>query len=344
MQRCCQEDRKQTALDWPKDCHRRWWKRQHSCLPRSSEQISKGNQHHTGQGWLRNLVKQGGDPETSVPVWMKEGFPLGIEVPLEINTVFPETMEDTKAVEQSRGFPVLTSVEDVEAASNYKSFEEAGKAAEDELERIAQLGYAIQARNWSEVVTRVGKGAALTKLGCIQKPRPDGTTKTRLIVDMRRSGINGKMEIRQRVVLPRVTEVASAWRHLQARNPGEHITLAVIDFKDAFYTCRLSSQEMKCGSEREKGILYPSSGSIWISMRATVVGSNRSTTHAAGLSTATRDKVAVLCRRPHFGCQWQRCIATAHRPHHGVPVVASPWIRACMEQAAARVQRDLDRI
>ena len=295
-------------------------------------------------GLVAELVKQGGDPETSVPVWMKEGFPLGIEVPLEINTVFPETMEDTKAVEQSRGFPVLTSVEDVEAASNYKSFEEAGKAAEDELERIAQLGYAIQARNWSEVVTRVGKGAALTKLGCIQKPRPDGTTKTRLIVDMRRSGINGKMEIRQRVVLPRVTEVASAWRHLQARNPGEHITLAVIDFKDAFYTCRLSSQEMKCGSEREKGILYPSSGSIWISMRATVVGSNRSTTHAAGLSTATRDKVAVLCRRPHFGCQWQRCIATAHRPHHGVPVVASPWIRACMEQAAARVQRDLDRI
>ena len=196
-------------------------------------------------GLVAELVKQGGDPETSVPVWMKEGFPLGIEVPLEVNTVFPETAEDTKAVEQSRGFPILTTVEDVEAASNYKSFEEAGKAAEDELERIAQLGYAIQAGSWSEVVTRVGEGAALTKLGCIQKPRPDGTTKTRLIVDMRRSGINGKMEIRQRVVLPRVTEVASAWRHLQARNPGESITLAVIDFKDAFYTCRLSSKEMK---------------------------------------------------------------------------------------------------
>ena len=99
------------------------------------------------------------------------------------------------------------------------------------------------------------------------------------------------------MVLPRVTEVASAWKHLQARNPGEHITLAVIDFKDAFYTCRLSSKgDEICSSEREKGILHPSSSGIWTSLRATAVGSNSSTTHAAGLSTATRDTVTVLCQ------------------------------------------------
>ena len=205
---------------------------------------------------LAEMVRQGEDPEVSVPEWMTHGYPLGIEVPLTVNEVFPATEEDTKAVEMSRTFPVLTSWEDVEAAKNYKSFEEAGRPAEEELERIAQLGYAKQVKTWSEVTASVGAGAALTKLGCIQKVRPDGTLKTRLIVDMRRSGINGKMQIRQRVVLPRVTEVASSWRHLKSQFPEEEATLAVIDFKDAFYTCRLDQREMKYAVVQGQGGFY----------------------------------------------------------------------------------------
>lgn len=49
-------------------------------------------------GLVAELVKQGGDPETSVAVWMKEGFPLGIEVPLEVNTVFGGGHQSSGAV------------------------------------------------------------------------------------------------------------------------------------------------------------------------------------------------------------------------------------------------------
>ncbi len=192
---------------------------------------------------IKRLLEIGGGPEKHVPVWMEEGFPLGIEVPLETNNVFPTTAEDTKAVEASRTFQTLTATADVLQAENYKSFQEAGEPAEAELERIAQLGYATWAADWEAVTASVGAGAALTKLGCIQKEKPDGTLKTRLIVDMRRSGINGKMTIRQRVVLPRVTEVATSWQQLRAMYQGQPLTLAVIDFKDAFYTCRLNPQE-----------------------------------------------------------------------------------------------------
>ena len=108
-----------------------------------------------------------------------------------------------------------------------------------------KMGYATWEPDWTAVTASVGAGAALTKLGCIQKEKPDGSIKTRLIVDMRRSGINGKMTIRQRVVLPRVTEVVTSWQQLAAMYTGQPLTMAVIDFKDAFYTCRLSEVEKK---------------------------------------------------------------------------------------------------
>ena len=196
-------------------------------------------------GMIKRLLEIGGGPEKHVPVWMEEGFPLGIEAPLETNNVFPTTAEGTKAVEASRNFQTLTAMADVLQAENYKSFQEAGEPAEAELERIAQLGYATWAADWETVTASVGAGAALTKFGCVQKEKPDGTLKTRLIVDMRRSGINGKMTIRQRVVLPRVTEVATSWQQLRAMYQGQPLTLARIDFKDAFYTCRLNPQEKK---------------------------------------------------------------------------------------------------
>ena len=100
------------------------------------------------------------------------------------------------------------------------------------------MGYATKCTSWQEVVAYTGPGASLTKLGCIQKARPDGSTKTRLVVDCRRSGVNGLMVIRQRVVLPRVSDVALDWKAL--RHQGEPIEIAVVDFCDAFYHCRLA--------------------------------------------------------------------------------------------------------
>ena len=188
---------------------------------------------------LAAMLRAAGDPEEDVPVWMEHGYPLGIEAKLGSNAVFPETDGDTKAVEMSRTFQTLTQLMEVEGAKNYKSFEEAGEPAEEELERICA------ASSWGQVETLVGKGATLTKMGCIQKPKPDGTVKTRLIVDMRRSGVNGLMRIRQRVVLPRVTDVATSWQQLKRMYPHHWFILLVVDFKDAFYTCRLAPQEKK---------------------------------------------------------------------------------------------------
>lgn len=205
---------------------------------------------------LESLLNMSHDPEKDVANWLREGFPLGIEKELGVNNVFPMTEGDTKAVELSRQFPLLTDWDDVDQAENYKSFQEAGRAALEELERVAEAGYATRCNSWAEVLRSAGEGASLTRLGCIQKPKPGGGVKTRLVVDCRRSGINGLMCIRQRVVLPRVSDVANDWATMMQEENNAVVHLAVIDFRDAFYQCRLAPMERKHVVVKASGSVY----------------------------------------------------------------------------------------
>ncbi|CAJ1364653.1 unnamed protein product [Effrenium voratum] len=71
-----------------------------------------------------------------------------------------------------------------------------------------------------------------------------GGEKVRLLVDTRRSGVNGMMKVRERVVLPRITDVAAAWENLLRLNCEDtQAELMVADFKDAFNMLGLRQNE-----------------------------------------------------------------------------------------------------
>ena len=66
----------------------------------------------------------------------------------------------------------------------------------------------------------------------------------RLIVDMRRSGVNGKMRVFERVVLPRISDVADCLKELlKHARAGEVPEFYIVDFSDAFYTLGLHPDE-----------------------------------------------------------------------------------------------------
>ena len=116
------------------------------------------------------------------------------------NGVFPETDSVSASIKASQALGIF--LEDWDgSAENYKSFEEAGAKGQAELDRLVECGRATKVPSWSEVVQHVGEGAKLTKLACVIKQK-DGAEKVRLVVDMRRSGINGLMMLRERVILP----------------------------------------------------------------------------------------------------------------------------------------------
>ena len=60
-----------------------------------------------------------------------------------------------------------------------------------------------------EVQTKFGEDVRVTRIACLVKVKADKSTKVRLIVDMLLSGVNGLVTMRERVVPPRVADLAS---------------------------------------------------------------------------------------------------------------------------------------
>ena len=83
----------------------------------------------------------------------------------------------------------------------------------------------------------LGQDIVVNKLGCVLKTKASGEVKVRLVTDLRRSGGNGRLKIRERVVLPRVLDlVFSILRLLEVWEDVSFLDLVAIDFTDAFHT------------------------------------------------------------------------------------------------------------
>eukprot|EP00971_Amphidinium_carterae_P304026 6041599-Amphidinium_carterae.1 len=54
-------------------------------------------------------------------------------------------------------------------------------------------------------------------MACIVKQRPDSSFKTRLVIDLRRSGANAQCRVPERIVLPRPSDVVEAAATLYRR-------------------------------------------------------------------------------------------------------------------------------
>ena len=193
---------------------------------------------------LQQLMTEAHDPDAHVvPKWMNEGFPFGISRPIVRRNVFPNTNSVSASIKTSQAIGTL--IEDWDGrAQNYKSFQEAGPKAELELDRLVADGRADLVSSWQEVTDAVGAHAKLPKLACIIKQRSD-VEKARLVIDMRRSGINGLMDLRERIVLSRISDVADSLRHIvrDPRNRGFTPEFMIADFSDAFYTLEVYPDE-----------------------------------------------------------------------------------------------------
>ena len=155
-------------------------------------------------------------------------------------------MGDTAAVEASRveGIVLEDRIGDL---TNYRSFVQEVDKAQPLLDEMLDKGRAQLCRSWEEVVAEVGDKARLTKVGCLVKEKEDGTVKSRLIFDGRRSGVNGLISCRERVTLPRVSDVATGFLQLISNNqawfPDSYVELMALDFKDAFNMLQLRANE-----------------------------------------------------------------------------------------------------
>ena len=216
---------------------------------------------------IEAIVKGAGDPDTVLPEWVRSGFPIGIEHEIVNTGVFPAVSEDSAAVEASRAFGLVADANPVplEEHCNYKSYYDEEADAEADLLRTIAAGYAERIDTTEELVARFGN-TKVAKIGVVVKIRKDMTKKIRLIVDMLRAGVNGLIKLRERVVLPRVSDAvdsaldlseslqaaaglgANNWMAPQvakSKNADMIGEFMVVDFEDAFYTLKLRPEERK---------------------------------------------------------------------------------------------------
>ena len=132
-----------------------------------------------------------------------------------------------------------------ELHSNYVSFyAEDGKLATAELDRIEAKGFIESFGTWGQVLAR-WPGAIASKVALLVKERDDGTMKVRMIIDLRRSGGNGNVNLTERVVLPRLSDLTASIVDLMEGEswgplgPDHGYEVAVVDFEDAFHTLAL---------------------------------------------------------------------------------------------------------
>ena len=115
---------------------------------------------------------------------------------------------------------------------NYRSYEEHQEGAEQLLRKEEAAGW-MQWHETKEKLDRAcGGPATLSKIGALAKTQGD-RVKLRRIHDLRRSAVNSRVKMPERVILPRLRDARDSILELIAKHGGNAWELMGLDFSDA---------------------------------------------------------------------------------------------------------------
>ena len=111
---------------------------------------------------------------------------------------------------------------------------------------MVQQEWAVKLSSAAEVRAHLNSDNFIaSKLALITKQKPNGELKHRLIWDFRRSGVNSLVHLEERLVLPRITDVANDAAALVPKVRGFPLVFFGLDFKDAFHQIPVHPEETK---------------------------------------------------------------------------------------------------
>ena len=200
-----------------------------------------------GQYWgqlLAHLAGNAADPDVEPAEWLTSGAPLGAHVEFGASGVFPPAPNDGAA-------PLpLEDLPGQDAQGNYLSADEHAEAVASEVEREVAAGFVTRYSSRQEAEEAAGGPLTQSRLACIAKK---GSGKLRVIMDCRRSGVNGAAVVPERITLPTLQDVVESTT--SALREGE-VGLAVLDFADAFKHVPLRPEERRVAAFEFGGSWY----------------------------------------------------------------------------------------
>ena len=224
-------------------------------------------------GWRRTAR----DPEQHIVQWIREGVPLGMEEEIPSSDgIFPPVAEQ-ETMEDKMDMDVL------EDLRNYESVESQKDEAAIEIDRYLSKGFCKVLP--TEVIQQLFPDGTASRLALILKEKPDGSTKRRIVIDLKRSNGNNRSQVPERLTLPRPSDVAASLRVMRDRSQElaqedeerkrqshhkgnkweeeQNTEFFLLDLKDAFCHFGVAEKELRhCVSPG----LEPGTGIIWCAM------------------------------------------------------------------------------
>ena len=191
------------------------------------------------------------DSAVFLPMWLRNGAPLGILEPIDLAGVFPP-VEPTDPVRDPS-----TLHSELAGWTNYSSAEDEPAVVKGLLDDQEAKGHCRFFTEYGDLLKFLNvENVVLSKLGLITKLKPDGKKKHRLIWDLLRSDVNSTVDLRERIVLPRIQDAVDDARELRA-SPGD-LEWLVLDISDAFHNIPLRASERRyaCGRLGDLYILF----------------------------------------------------------------------------------------
>ena len=192
------------------------------------------NSSHPSRKLLTDLAKRFQVPDANFMDICSQGVPLGIDNPIPTSSGIWPTRDP--------GFHYSYEPEDLLWAdpmskSALDSPDEMWKILDEEIEK-----------GWIEVLDGPDKeAAARVKLCLLQKPKPDGSVKFRLIQDFARNGLNRRSILPETIQLPSLRDVEIIVSNFfnKATSVGETVLLAELDIQSAFRLLEVLPSERK---------------------------------------------------------------------------------------------------
>ena len=191
------------------------------------------------------------DSAIILPMWLRRGAPLGILEPIDMAGIFPSVEPSDPIRDPS------TLHTELAGWANYSSAEDEPTVVKGLLDDQEAKGHCRFFSGYNDLLKFLDVDeVVLSKLGLISKLKPDGKTKHRLIWDLLRSDVNAAVELRERIVLPRIQDAVDDARQL--RTSQGDLDWLVLDISDAFHNIPLRSSERRyaCGRLGDIYILF----------------------------------------------------------------------------------------
>ena len=194
--------------------------------------LAEGPEQELQGQLIAQLAERMGDPDQPVQNWLRRGaVPLGITKPITPGGIFPCAELSHSEGDQDLQFWL----------DNYGSYNEHRAGAEAILAREREKGWL----EWSptrEPLDRKYGPITQNRIGVIAKQKGD-QLKLRLIHDLKRSGVNAKVQFQERLILPRLSDAKDDVLHAIKEAGHDNWECVVLDHADAFKQLRVEESE-----------------------------------------------------------------------------------------------------